>query len=79
MSRPNNDNANHRRNSFQPPIITLGAALYEAYTTRRDKRASGSAQEIGRSGGKYAVVPFEGRMNDRGERDGGGRCAAAGL
>ncbi|KAM0691598.1 hypothetical protein Q7P36_007797 [Cladosporium allicinum] len=64
MSRPN---ATNRRNSFQPPIITLGAALYEAYTTRKEKRASGSAQEIGRSGGKYAAVPFGGGRLDDGQ------------
>jgi hypothetical protein len=53
-----------RRNSFQPPIITLGAALYDAYQTRKEKRASASMQDIGRSGGKYAAVPFEGRTEE---------------
>ena len=59
MTRPTPNN--NRRNSFQPPIITLGAALYSAYQTRKEKHASGSAQEIGRSGGKYSPVPFESR------------------
>jgi hypothetical protein len=64
MSRPTPSN-NTRRDSFQPPIVTLGAALYSAYQTRKEKRNSGSAQEIGRSGGKYSPVAFENRWSDR--------------
>jgi hypothetical protein len=41
----------------QPPIVALAGAIYGAYQTRKEKRASASSQDIGIEGGKYVVVP----------------------
>jgi hypothetical protein len=41
----------------QAPIVALAGAIYGAYQTRKEKRASASSQDIGIEGGKYVVVP----------------------
>lgn len=41
----------------QPPIVALAGAIYGAYQTRKEKRASASSQDIGLEGGKYVIVP----------------------
>ena len=41
----------------QPPIVALAGAIYGAYRTRKEKRASASSQDIGLEGGKYVIVP----------------------
>lgn len=40
----------------QPPIVALAGAIYGAYQTRKEKRASASSQDIGLEGGKYIAV-----------------------
>jgi hypothetical protein len=43
-------------NRRQPPIVALAGAIYGAYQSRKEKRAEGSAQDIGLEGGKYRAV-----------------------
>jgi hypothetical protein len=43
-------------NRRQPPIVALAGAIYGAYQSRKEKRAEGSAQDIGLKGGKYRAV-----------------------
>ena len=47
----------------QPPIVALAGAIYGAYQTRKEKRASASSQDIGLEGGKYIVVPQQSHLD----------------
>ncbi|GAB7330930.1 hypothetical protein MBLNU13_g02447t1 [Cladosporium sp. NU13] len=47
----------------QPPIFALAGAIYGAYQTRKEKRASASSQDIGLEGGKYVIVPQQSHLD----------------
>jgi hypothetical protein len=47
----------------QPPIVALAGAIYGAYQTRKEKRASASSQDIGLEGGKYIAVPQQSHLD----------------
>lgn len=47
----------------QPPIVALAGAIYGAYQTRKEKRASASSQDIGLEGGKYIIVPQQSHLD----------------